>query len=124
MNAKPLVTPLFLLAALQACGSPPPDPTSSEALTKAPSMQWGTTCVQHDDSSYGTASSHTKTPKCFNGRDCGDIASDEAAGYGGGASYYGDTYYTDFVYFEGTCDNQRPARNAASTTASMRLRRT
>jgi hypothetical protein len=116
------VVPLtvVLLAAFSACGSPDDmDPTSPEALKRAPPLQFGTSCTHVQISSYGTSKSHTETPRCFDGSDCGKLGSSEGIGIGGGATYSSYSYYKDVRWFEGTCSNpkpvtcdQRPVHNA------------
>jgi hypothetical protein len=105
------VVPLtvVLLAALAACGpSNDADPTSREALAKAPPFQFGTTCTKVESSSYGTAQSRTETPRCFDGYDCGKFAPSEGIGIGGGATYHSYSYHKDIQWFEGTCKNPKP----------------
>lgn len=100
-----------------------PDPTSREALRKAPPIEFGMTCTKVVDESYGTAHSHDETPVCLGGGgDCNDLAPSSGDAFGGGDEYFGATYYEDFHWFEGTCENhkpitcdQRPKANACDT---------
>jgi hypothetical protein len=86
-----------------------PDPTSREALTKAPPMESGTTCTKVEISSYGTAHSHDETPVCLQaGGDCEKMHGSEASDYGGGAAYNDFVSYKDVKWFEGTCADQKP----------------
>lgn len=87
----------------------PPDPTSKESLTKAPPMEFGTTCTKLDNSSYGTAHSHDETPMCLQGGgDCGELHSSSDSAFGGGAAYGDFVTYKDVKWFEGTCADQKP----------------
>jgi hypothetical protein len=101
------IATLFALGC-SAAASGPPDPTSREVLQKAPEFKWGTTCTRVESSSYGTASDRTETPRCFDKLDCNDFESEEAIGYGGGATYNSYSYWKDVKYFTGTCADPTP----------------
>ena len=90
------------------CAATPVDPTSREALQKAPPMAFGTTCTKVEYSSYGSSTSHSETPVCLDNWDCGTMDSSSARDYAAGADYYGDTHYADVAFFEGTCAEKKP----------------
>jgi hypothetical protein len=108
---KLLALTMFVLT--QACsGSSSPDPTSREALTKAKPLKWGTTCVEHDSSSYdtgsGSFSTTTTTQQCKYQVDCKTLDASPDRWNSSGGVLNSDTSFTDVKYFEGTCDDQHP----------------
>jgi len=99
----PLVLGLFACFLLNlgcSASASAPDPTSWEALHKAPTLKWGSTCVERGSYSYGDLGGSTSTPYCEEDLDCAD-AEPITTGLG-------TTYYSNFTYFEGTCADQHP----------------
>jgi hypothetical protein len=86
------------------------DPTSRESLRKAEPLSMGCAYVETEHSSYESASSVKRTPRCAIGVRCVDLQTPNGTamsdGYGGVYNSY--TSYTDEVDFVGTCDAQKP----------------
>lgn len=100
----------FLLLAATACSSSdaPDDADGFSSQANSPPFRYGNTCTKVVSSSYGTASAETKTPLCLEQRACWDDVPAPTHTYDGTASYSRRTYYTDVVWFEGTCEDPRP----------------